>query len=156
MQGHFSVINKRGLITACILIFFSILLFAFSLAKLVGGGSRLWIALLAFAACFCLISLLILRAVATAGVDVENGQVIFASTDSGGVRAPQFSLSALSAIALCGNDGPFANPETDCLLGARVVFTADNQQQFVYYPVAITYKQFANLRNGLFQLKSTL
>ena len=57
MQGHFSVINKRGFITSCILIFISILGFAYSLFRQVGGGSKLWIVPLILFACFALISL---------------------------------------------------------------------------------------------------
>ncbi len=156
MQGHFSVINKRGLITSCILIFLSILGFAFSLFRLVNGGTKLWIALLALAACCALISLLILRGVATAGVDVLNGQVVFADAGGNGLRAPQFSLADLKDISLCNADGPISSPETASLSGAKVVFTTEEDRQFVYYPVTITYKQFANLKQGLFQLKSLL
>ena len=156
MQGHFSVINKRGLITSCIFIFISILGFAFSLFRLVSGGTKLWIVLLAFAACCALISLLILRGVATAGVDVLNGQVVFADAGGSGLREPQFSLADLESIQLYNSDGLIENPEKASLTGAKVVFTAKESRQFVYYPVTITYKQFRNLKQGLFQLKSRL
>ena len=137
MQGHFSVINKRGFITSCILIFISILGFAYSLFRQVGGGSKLWIVPLILFACFALISLLILRGVATAGVDVQNGQVIFAAAGGNGLRAPQFSLSDLESVQLYNSDGPIANPESSVLAGAKVVFTTKNDQQFVYYFVIL-------------------
>ncbi|WP_251612761.1 hypothetical protein [Senimuribacter intestinalis] len=156
MQGHFSVINKRGLITSCLLIFCSILAFAFSLFKLTGGGSKLWIILLVFAACFALISLLILKGVAAAGIDVQNGQVIFAAVDGNGLRTPQFSLADLKSVDLWNSEGFIENPQTSSLSGAKVIFTASGNQQFIYYPVAITYKQFSNLKQGLFQMKSML
>lgn len=156
MQGHFSVINKRGLITSCILIFLSILGFAFSLFKLTGGGSKLWVLLLILCACCALISLLILRGVSTAGVDVQNGQVVFANAEGNGLRAPQFPLSDLKSIQLHNSRGPLANPESASLAGAKVVFTTKENRQFVYYPVTITYKQFHNLKQGIFQLQAML
>lgn len=156
MQGHFSVINKRGLITSCILIFLSILGFAFSLFRLTGGGSKLWIVLLILCACCALISLLILRGVSTAGVDVQNGQVIFADAGGNGLRAPLFSLAELKSIQLQNSSGPIEHPEKDSLAGAKVVFTTKDNEQFVYYPVTITYKQFQNLKQGLLRLQSLL
>ena len=42
MNGHFSVVNKRGLFASGILLALSILIFSLSLAKKLTGGSIVW------------------------------------------------------------------------------------------------------------------
>ncbi len=156
MQGHFSIINKRGMLTACILTCFSILLFSLSLSMKLGGGSKLWLIPLIVSVIIFLLCLMILVSVITAGVDVEAGQVVFADASGVGGKHPQFPLSQLSAIRLANADGPVEDPERDSLLGGRVVFTTEDGKEYVYYPVSITARQYKKLREGLLELKSRI
>lgn len=154
MQGHFSFINKRGLLAACMLTAFSICLFSLGLAMTLGGGSRLWLIPLIISVIIFLLCLMILVSVLTAGVDVEAGQVVFADASGAGGKQPQFPLSQLSDIHLANADGPIKDPEKDSLLGGRVVFTTEDGNEYVYYPVSITVRQYRKLRDGLLELKS--
>ena len=156
MQGHFSVINKRGLITVIVLLLISILLFSASLAKRLGGGSMIWLIPLLCGIILFLLCLMILMAVINAGVDVANGQVVFATPDGNQGKQPRFALSELKEVELRNADGVIEHPETDSLVGGRIVFILESGQEFVYYPITITARQYRKIRDGLFTLKAKI
>ena len=153
MNGHFSVVNKRGLITALVIMGISILLFSLSMAKKLAGVSIIWTIPLVCCIIIFIIALIILTSVVTAGIDVKNGVVIFADATGQGGKQPQFNLGELSEIQLHNADGIIANPETDSLLGARFVFVLTNGETRTYYPVSLTYHQYKIVSTGLNELK---
>ena len=122
MNGHFSVVNKRGLITSGILLAASIILFSLSLSKKLAGGSIIWTIPLVVCIIIFILAIIIITSVLTAGIDVKNGIVIFADATGQGGKQPQFNLGQLDRIELRNADGVIESPETDSLLGARFVF----------------------------------
>lgn len=154
MNGHFSVINKRGMITSAILVAASIILFSLSISKKLSGGSMLWTLPLVFCGIIFIIALIIMLSVLTAGIDVKDGVVIFADATGQGGKQPQFRLLDLDKIELHNADGVINNPETDNLLGARFVFILKDGSSKVYYPVSLTPRQYNNVASGINNLKT--
>ena len=76
MNAHFSVVNKRGTITAGIIMIIAIVIFSLGLAKKLSGGGLLWTLPLICGIIVFLLALMILISVITAGVDVQNGHVV--------------------------------------------------------------------------------
>ncbi|MBR5315593.1 MAG: hypothetical protein IKU44_02275 [Firmicutes bacterium] len=155
MTAHFSVVNKRGAITAGALMALGILIFSVCLAQKIAGGSILWMIPLTAGIIVFIMCLLILISVITAGVDVQNGSVVFADVTGQGGKQPRFMLSELADVQLHNADGQI-DPEKDSLIGGRIVFFTTSGEQFVYYPVQITAKQFYGVKNGLFELKEKI
>lgn len=155
MSAHFSVINKRGVITASIIMAFAIVIFSLGLSQQLAGGGIIWCLPLICGAIFFLLALIILVLVVTAGVDVQNGTVVFADATGQGGKQPRFKLSELEDIQLHNMNGQI-DPDTDSLVGGRIVFFTTSGEQFVYYPVQITARQYKNVRKGLFNLKSKI
>ena len=102
-----------------------------------------------------IVALIILVLVVTAGVDVRNGSVVFADATGQGGKQPRFMLSELEDIQLHNQHGEI-DPDKDSLIGGRIVFFTTSGEQFVYYPVQITAKQYKSVRKGLFELKSKI
>ena len=148
-KGHFSVINKRGLATACIIMAGAILLFSLSLANRLSGGSILWTIPVVAAIIVFLLALMILTSVLTAGIDVEMNQVIFADASGVGGKKPQFQLSDLKDVQLYNAQGVVENPTHADLTGGRIVFLTDSGDQYTYYPVAITARQYRRIHDEL-------
>lgn len=155
MQGHYSVVNKRGLLTASVLMALGIIVFSLSLAKRLGSGSVIWTIPLVIAIIVFLIALIILVSVLTAGIDIEYGKVIFANASGQGGKQPQFGISELRDIQLHNTDGPIADPKTDSLVGGRIVFFTENEdhekKEYVYYPMSITYRQYQKIHDGMLE-----
>ena len=152
MNGHFSVVNKRGLTTTGIMILFSIILFSLSLAKRISSGSMLWTIPVVIAIIIFILTLMLLVGVITAGVDVKKNKVIFADPSGQGGKKVQFDLGELKSVELHNADGLITNPETANLAGARIIFTLRNGKTCMYYPIQITYKQFDNIKIGLTEM----
>ena len=153
MNGHFSVVNKRGLITSGILLAASIVLFSLSLSRKLSGGSIIWTIPLVVCIIIFILAIIIITSVLTAGIDVKNGIVIFADATGQGGKQPQFSIGQLKRIELRNADGVIENPETDSLLGARFAFILNDGEEKVYYPVSLTAHQYRNVSSGLLKLK---
>ena len=100
MNGHFSVVNKRGLITSGILLAASIILFSLSLSKKLAVGSIIWTISLVVCIIIFIMAIIIMTSVLTAGIDVKNGIVIFADATGQGGKQPQFNLGQLDRIEL--------------------------------------------------------
>lgn len=155
MNGHFSVINKRGALTASIIMAIAIVIFSLGLAKKLAGGGIIWTLPLICGIFIFLLALMILISVITAGVDVQNGKVVFADATGQGGKQPRFMLSELEDIQLHNAEGEI-DPDKDSLIGGRIVFITTSGEQFVYYPVQITARQYKSVKNGLFNLKSKI
>lgn len=155
MNAHFSVVNKRGMITSCFIMAIAIVIFSLSLAKKLSGGGILWTLPLICGIIIFLLALMILISVITAGVDVQNGNVIFADATGQGGKQPRFKLSELEDIQLHNQNGEI-DPDKDSLIGGRIVFYTTAGDEFTYYPVQITAKQYKSVRKGLFDLKAKI
>lgn len=155
MNAHFSVVNKRGMITSCFIMAIAIVIFSLGLAKKLSGGGILWTLPLICGIIIFLLALMILISVVTAGVDVQNGNVVFADATGQGGKQPRFKLSELEDIQLHNQNGEI-DPDKDNLIGGRIVFFTTDGEQFTYYPVQITAKQYKNVRKGLFDLKARI
>ena len=153
MNGHFSVVNKRGLITSGILLAASIILFSLSLSKKLAGGSIIWTIPLVVCIIILILPIIIITSVLTAGIDVKNGIVIFADATGQGGKQPQFNLGQLDRIELRNADGVIESPETDSLLGARFVFILSDGEEKIYYPVSLTAHQYKSVSSGIYELK---
>ena len=150
MNAHFSVVNKRGTIAAGVIMLIAIVLLSLGLAKKLSGGGLIWTLPLICGIIIFLMALMILISVITAGVDVQNGNVVFADG-----KQPRFKLSELEDIQLHNQDGEI-DPDKDSLIGGRIVFFTTSGEQFTYYPVQITAKQYKSVKNGLFELKAKI
>ena len=153
MNGHFSVVNKRGLITSGILLAASIILFSLSLSKKLAGGSIIWTIPLVVCIIIFILAIIIITSVLTAGIDVKNGIVIFADATGQGGKQPQFNLGQLDRIELRNADGVIESPETDSLLGAIFVFILSDGEEKIYYPVSLTAHQYKSVSSGIYELK---
>lgn len=153
MNGHFSVVNKRGLITSGILLAASIILFSLSLSKKLAGGSIIWTIPLVVCIIIFILAIIIITSVLTAGIDVKNGIVIFADATGQGGKQPQFNLGQLDRIDLRNAGGVIESPETDSLLGARFVFILSDGEEKIYYPVSLTAHQYKSVSSGIYELK---
>ena len=153
MNGHFSVVNKRGLITSGILLAASIILFSLSLSKKLAGGSIIWTISLVVCIIIFIMAIIIMTSVLTAGIDVKNGIVIFADATGQGGKQPQFNLGQLDRIELRNAGGVIESPETDSLLGARFVFILSDGEEKIYYPVSLTAHQYKSVSSGIYELK---
>ena len=153
MNGHFSVVNKRGLITSGILLAASIILFSLSLSKKLAGGSIIWTIPLVVCIIIFIMAIIIMTSVLTAGIDVKNGIVIFADATGQGGKQPQFNLGQLDRIELRNAGGVIESPETDSLLGARFVFILSDGEEKIYYPVSLTAHQYKSVSSGIYELK---
>lgn len=153
MNAHFPVVNTRGALAASLFTLINIILFSISLAMRLGGGSRWWLIPLVIFAVFFLISIMVLISVLRAGIDVKDGTVIMPDLDPSKGKQPKFKIEALTKIQLRNSDGKILDPEKDNLIGARFVFTLEDGREEVYYPVAVTSKQFKKVSSGLSELK---
>lgn len=115
----------------------------------------LWTIPVVIAIIIFILTLMLLVGVITAGIDVKKNKVIFADPSGQGGKKVQFDLVELKSIELHNADGLIANPETVNLAGARIIFSLKNGKTCIYYPIQITYKQFANIRDGLMQMAKT-
>ncbi len=152
MNGHFAVVNKRGVITTVVLLIISIILFSLSLAKKLSGGGVMWMIPLTVFIIIFILAIILLVSVLTAGIDVNNSEVIFADATGKGGKQPRFKLSQLRDIELRNADGIIENPETSSLIGGRIIFILKDKSEMVYYPVSLTYKQYEKVRTGLLQM----
>lgn len=153
MNAHFPIVNMRGLITAICFTLLNIVLFSISLSMRLGGGSRLWLIPVIVFAVFFLISIMVLISVLRAGIDVKDGTVIMPDLDPSKGKQPKFQIDDLMEIHLENGDKKILNPYKDNLVGARFVFTLQDGRQEIYYPVAVTPKQFEKVKTGMFNLK---
>lgn len=153
MNGHFSVVNRRGLFASGILLALSILIFSLSLAKKLAGGSIIWTIPLICCIIIFIMAIFIMTSVLTAGIDVKNGIVIFADASGQGGKQPQFNLGQLDRIELRNSEGVIENPEKDNMLGARFVFLLDDGSEKTYYPVSLTAHQYKTVSSGILSLK---
>ena len=153
MNAHFPVVNMRGMITAICFTLLNIVLFSFSLAMQLGGGSRLWLIPIIIFAVFFLISIMILVSVLRAGIDVKDGTVIMPDLDPSKGKQPKFQIDELTEIHLENGDKKILNPYKDNLVGARFAFALQDGRQEIYYPVAVPPKQFEKVKTGMLTLK---
>ena len=153
MNAHFPIVNMRGLITAICFTLLNIVLFSISLSMRLGGGSRLWLIPVIVFAVFFLISIMVLISVLRAGIDVKDGTVIMPDLDPSKGKQPKFQIDELTEIHLENGDKKILDPYKDNLVGARFVFTLQDGRQEIYYPVAVTSKQFEKVKTGMFNLK---
>lgn len=96
---------------------------------------------------------MILVSVLRAGIDVKDGTVIMPDLDPSKGKQPKFQIDELTEIHLENGDKKILNPYKDNLVGARFVFTLQDGRQEIYYPVAVTPKQFEKVKTGMFNLK---
>lgn len=151
MNRHFSVINKRGVVTASVLLFLTIVLFSISMSRVLGGGSRLWlIPVFVFIVLF-IIFIMILISVLTAGIDIKDDIVILPDLDPSKGKQPKFNIKDLQDVQLQDGNSKVLNPYRDNLVGARIAFLLDGGTRELYYPVAVTAKQFEKIRSGMIE-----
>lgn len=151
MNKHFSVINKRGMIVATLLLLLNITFFSISIAKVMGGGSKLWfIPVIIFIVLF-IISVMILVSVVTAGIDIKDDTVILPDLDPSKGKQPKFNIKALRDVQLRNGEGQVLNPDKDNLVGARIAFLLDDSSVELYYPVSITSRQFEKIKTGMLE-----
>ena len=153
MNAHFPVVNTRGLIAAICFTLLNIILFSVSLSMILGGSSRLWPIPVIIFAVFFLISIMVLISVLRSGIDVKDGTVIMPDLDPSKGKQPKFRIDELTEIHLENGDKKILDPYKDTLIGARFVFTLQDGRREIYYPVAVTPKQFEKVKTGLFTLK---
>lgn len=153
MNAHFPIVNLRSLLAAVCFTLLNIALFSVSLAMRLGGGSRLWLIPLIIFAVFFLISIMVLVSVLRAGIDVKDGTVIMPDLDPSKGKQPKFQIDELTEIHLENGDKKILDPYNDSLVGARFVFTMKDGRQEIYYPVAVTAKQFEKVKTGMFELQ---
>lgn len=151
-QGHFSVINKKGVLMASAIMLVAILIFSISLAKRLSGGAGLWTIPVVVAIIIFLLAMMVMVSVITAGIDIQYGKVSFANADGAGGKRPQFGISELENIELHNSNGKIENPSKDNLAGGRVVFFTRDGKTYTYYPVSITAKQYQNIHDGLLKM----
>lgn len=152
MNAHFSVINKRGATVAGAMLLINIVAFALSLAKVLGDSSKLWlIPVFTFIILF-IISMMIMVSILTAGIDIKDGMVIMPDLDASKGKQPKFKIGRLQDVQLHNGEGEQLNPYTDNLVGARFAFLLDDDTVEIYYPVAITAKQFEKIKEGMLAL----
>ena len=150
MNGHFSVINKRGLTVAGIFMGVRIAAFLRSLFMRIQSGSRLWLIPIIFAAVLFLFAIRMILNLSSEGVDVKDGMVILPdSEDPTKGKQPKFNIADLKVIELRNGEGKVLDPEKDNLLGGRVVFSVIGGQEEVYYPISITAKQYRDIHDGM-------
>ena len=153
MNAHFPVVNTRGTVAASVFTLLNIILFSVSLAMILSGKSRLWLIPVIVFAVFFLISIMVLISVLRAGIDVKGGTVIMPDLDPSKGKQPKFQIDELTEIHLENGDKKILDPYKDNLVGARFVFTLQDGRQEIYYPVAVTPKQFEKVKTGMFNLK---
>lgn len=153
MNRHFPVVNIRGLIAAVCFTLLNIVLFSVSISMMLGGSSRLWLIPIIIFAVFFLISIMVLVSVLRSGIDVKDGTVIMPDLDPSKGKHPKFQIDELTEIHLENVDKKILDPYQDNLVGARFVFTLQDGRQEIYYPVAVTPKQFEKVKTGMFNLK---
>ncbi len=145
MNKRFSVINKRGLVfSAAVMGIFGILS-GVSLAKMLSVFVTLMI-----------ISALVITLVVTAGVEVKSNMVILPDPDPKKGKTARFNLDELSSIDIQDGDGKVLDPDSDSLIGARVIFHLKDGRQEQYYPVKITKKQYKSIETGMMNLSNEL
>lgn len=151
MNGHFSVINNKGAIVGSTLLLVNILLFSLCLAKMLGSSSKLWLIPLVIFIILFIISVMILVSILTAGIDIKDGTVILPDLDPSKGKQPKFHLKDLEDVRLCDGNGKVLDPRADDLVGARFTFLLKDGRTEVYYPVAVTAKQFEKIRTGMLE-----
>lgn len=149
MNGHFSVINKRGAVVGIVLLLLNIVLFSLSLSKLLGGASKLWLVPVVIFVILFIISVMILVSVLTAGIDVKENVVILPDLDASKGKQPKFELSELQDVQLQNGEGTVLDPYKDSLIGARFVFLLCDGRKEIYYPVSVTCKQYEKIKTGM-------
>ena len=151
MNGHFSMINKRGAIAASLFVAANIVLLSISLAFKLNGG-RIWlIPIIVFAVTF-LFSIMILMSVLRAGIDIKADMVILPDLDPSKGKQPKFRIDRLMDIQLQNCEGTVLDPEKDSLLGGRVVFYLDDDRIETYYPISITASQYRKIHDGMLKM----
>ena len=156
MNGHFSVINKKGMAITFVIMAVNAGISGMSLAMIISGGSKLWLLPIIFFVTFFLIATLIMIQIVNAGIDIKRGIVIMPDIDPKKGKCPQFNLQQLSEIYLADKDGNHVNPDTASLSGARVTFKLEDGSIKQYYPIAITKKQFKSIEKGMMTLLNEL
>lgn len=150
MNGHFSVINKRGLTVAGIFMGITIAAFLISLFMRIQSGSRLWLIPIIFAAVLFLFAIRMILNISSEGVDVKDGMVVLPdSEDPTKGKQPKFNIADLTGIELRNGEGKALDPEKDNLLGGRVVFSVTGGKEEIYYPISITAKQYRDIHDGM-------
>lgn len=151
LNGHFSMINKRGAIAASVFVAANIVLLSISLAFKLNGG-RIWlIPIIVFAVTF-LFSIMILMSVLRAGIDIKADMVILPDLDPSKGKQPKFRIGRLMDIQLQNGEGIVLDPEKDSLLGGRVVFFLDDDTTETYYPISITASQYRKIHDGMLKM----
>lgn len=150
MNGHFSVINKRGLTVAGIFMGITIAGFLISLFMRIQSGSRLWLIPIIFAAVLFLFAIRMILNISSEGVDVKDSMVILPDLENPAKgKAPRFNIADLKGIELRNGEGKSLDPEKDNLLGGRVVFSVTGGKEEIYYPIAITARQYKDIHDGM-------
>lgn len=149
MNRHFSIIYRKSVISGAILLLVSIVLFSVPISFLLTGGSKLWLIAIIIAVGLFLIGIVSMGSILSAGIDVKDNMVIFPGMDLAKGKSPQFSLGNLQDILLRNGDGKELDPYKDDLFGARFVFILKDGSEKIYYPVALTAKQFEKVKNGM-------
>ena len=149
MNKHYPIISKRGALCAGLFLFINLCLLSLFLALFLQGGSRIWLLPLIIFIVFALFGLFILVSVLRAGIDIQNGIVILPDVNGVKGNIPKFSIEDLLDIVLRDCDGKTLDPDSDSLIGARFVFILKEEAEEIYYPVAVTSKQFHATRRGM-------
>ena len=149
MNKHFHIIYRKSMIACLILFAAAIGIFSYSLSSLMAGGTKFWIIGLVVAGILFFIDLLSISSNLSAGIDVKDNIVIFPDIDISKGKIPQFNLKDLKDVILRDGEGKELDPQKDSLYGARFAFVLKDGQEKLYYPVAITAKQFETVKNGL-------
>ena len=71
-------------------------------------------------------------------------------------KTARFNLDELSSIDIQDGDGKVLDPDSDSLIGARVIFHLKDGRQEQYYPVKITKKQYKSIETGMMNLSNEL
>ena len=119
---------------------------------MIAGSSKLWILGMVLAAVMFFIGILSMSSTLSAGIEVKGNIVVFPDMDLSKGKQPQFELSNLADIILRNGDGKELDPEKDSLYGARFVFLLKDGGERIYYPVALTAKQYETVKNGILLL----
>ena len=150
MNGHFSVVNKRGLTAAGVFLAITIALFSISLIMRIQSGSRLWLIPIIFAAVLFLFAMRMIMTISSSGIDVQDGRVVLPDLENPAKgKQPRFNIADLKGIELINGEGKALDPEKDNLLGGRVVFSVTGGKEEIYYPIAITARQYKDIHDGM-------
>lgn len=146
LNKHLSIIYIKSMIVSIIWTLLIIILLSVSFAMLLGGGSKLWLFSIIIFASFFILSIMTLFSIMKSGIDIKHDIVIFPDIDPSKGKHAHFNIHDLKEIQLRDGNGKVLDPYKDSLYSARFVFILNDGSEAVYYPVALTIKQYEKVK----------